>query len=67
MIRSTDRILTTHIGSLCRSPELLQFYRRSIAGESYDEAAFQEQIRAETIAAVKRQSDLGIDIPSRGG
>ncbi len=66
MIRSTDRILTTHIGSLYRSPELLQFYRRSIAGEPYDEAAFQEQIRAETIAAVKRQSDLGIDIPSDG-
>jgi 5-methyltetrahydropteroyltriglutamate--homocysteine methyltransferase len=66
MIRSTDRILTTHVGSLYRSPKLLQFYRRSITGEAYDEPAFQEQIRVETVAAVGRQSELGIDIPSDG-
>jgi 5-methyltetrahydropteroyltriglutamate--homocysteine methyltransferase len=66
MIRSTDRILSTHVGSLYRSPTLLEFYRRSIAGEPYDGAAFREQVRLETIGAVRRQSELGIDIPSDG-
>jgi 5-methyltetrahydropteroyltriglutamate--homocysteine methyltransferase len=41
-------------------------YRQSITGEAYDEAAFQEQIRIEAIAAVGRQSEVGIDIPSDG-
>jgi methionine synthase II (cobalamin-independent) len=32
MKRSTDRILTTHVGSLIRPPELLEFLKAEKAG-----------------------------------
>ena len=36
MNRSTDRILTTHVGSLIRPPELQEFLRAKQTGEPYD-------------------------------
>jgi 5-methyltetrahydropteroyltriglutamate--homocysteine methyltransferase len=66
MIRSTDRILTTHVGSLYRSSKLLEFYRELLADEPCDEGAFREQVRIEAKEALRRQADAGIDIPSDG-
>ena len=40
MKRSTDRILTTHVGSLIRPPTLQDFLRAKQAGKPYDEAAY---------------------------
>jgi len=37
MKRSTDRILTTHVGSLIRPPKLLEFIRARQGGQAYDE------------------------------
>ena len=37
MKRSTDRILTTHVGSLIRPPKLIEFWRAIEDGKSYDE------------------------------
>ena len=40
MKRSTDRILTTHVGSLIRPQALQEFLRAKQAGKPYDEAAY---------------------------
>jgi 5-methyltetrahydropteroyltriglutamate--homocysteine methyltransferase len=38
MQRSTDKILTTHVGSLIRPEDLLTYIKPLQAGEPYDEA-----------------------------
>lgn len=38
MKRSTDRILTTHVGSLIRPAPLQEFLRAKQAGKSYDKS-----------------------------
>jgi len=66
VIRSSDRILTTHVGSLYRSPQLLEMYRRKLNDEPCDEAEFQSLILQETKSAVRLQAEIGIDIPADG-
>ena len=41
MKRSTDRILTTHVGSLARPEELLDLMRSRALGEPYDDQAYE--------------------------
>ncbi|HEX4113264.1 MAG TPA: cobalamin-independent methionine synthase II family protein [Stellaceae bacterium] len=66
MKRSTDRILTTHVGSLIRPPALISFILAKMEGADYDRAAY-ERILAESVALiVKEQADHGIDIVSDG-
>jgi 5-methyltetrahydropteroyltriglutamate--homocysteine methyltransferase len=45
MQRSTDRILTTHAGSLARPADLLAMVRAREAGQPYDHAAFAARVR----------------------
>ena len=66
MQRSTDRILTTHVGSLVRPPALLDFILRQIAGLPYDQAAFEATLRQSVKEVVARQAEVGIDVPSDG-
>lgn len=66
MKRSTDRILTTHVGSLIRPPELQEFLRAVQGGKPYDEAAYQRCLTDTVAAVVKQQADTGIDVPSDG-
>jgi 5-methyltetrahydropteroyltriglutamate--homocysteine methyltransferase len=40
MKRSTERILTTHAGSLARPADLREMVRAKDAGQPYDDAAF---------------------------
>ena len=40
MKRSTERILTTHVGSLVRPPQVLQAILAKVSHQPYDEAAF---------------------------
>jgi 5-methyltetrahydropteroyltriglutamate--homocysteine methyltransferase len=64
--RSDKRILTTHVGSLIRPPELIQFLRARRNREAYDEAAYQRCL-ADTVAEiVRRQAETGIDVVSDG-
>ncbi|HEV7663102.1 MAG TPA: cobalamin-independent methionine synthase II family protein [Chloroflexota bacterium] len=56
MKRSTERILTTHVGSLPRPPELVQ----SSNGQSDD------ALRRAVADVVRQQAAVGIDIPSDG-
>jgi 5-methyltetrahydropteroyltriglutamate--homocysteine methyltransferase len=66
MKRSTDRILTTHVGSLIRPKELQDFLRLKQAGKPYDEAAYQACLKQSVAAVVKRQAEAGVDVVSDG-
>jgi 5-methyltetrahydropteroyltriglutamate--homocysteine methyltransferase len=66
MPQNTDRILTTHVGSLIRPPKLIEFWRAIENGKTYDEATF-EACLAESVAdVVRQQAEVGIDIVSDG-
>jgi 5-methyltetrahydropteroyltriglutamate--homocysteine methyltransferase len=59
-------IATTHVGSLPRSPTLLGMMLDRARGKPFDAAAIAEQLRADVMAIVRRQAELGIDIVSDG-
>jgi 5-methyltetrahydropteroyltriglutamate--homocysteine methyltransferase len=66
MIRSDTRILTTHVGSLVRPPELRSFLEHQRDGRPYDEGAYQQCLRDCVADVVQKQSDAGIDVVSDG-
>jgi 5-methyltetrahydropteroyltriglutamate--homocysteine methyltransferase len=63
--RSTDRILTTHIGSLPRPAGLLDAARARAAGRG-DEQAYARLLRDAVHDVVHRQLDVGLDIIDDG-
>src|SRR2546430_6263557 len=63
---STERILTTHTGSLARPPELVRLLSDRAEGRFVDEAAFRAGVRSAIALAVRRQVAAGIDIVSDG-
>jgi 5-methyltetrahydropteroyltriglutamate--homocysteine methyltransferase len=65
MNRSTDRILTTHVGSLPRPPDLLELLQAD-GGALLDQPANGIRLRDAVKAIVKQQMDLGIDIIDDG-
>ncbi len=66
MKRSSDRILTTHTGSLPRPPALLELIRSAEAGELADRPAFATAVREAVADTVRRQVASGIDVVSDG-
>jgi 5-methyltetrahydropteroyltriglutamate--homocysteine methyltransferase len=66
MKTSSDHILTSHVGSLPRPDELIAANRAREAGEVTDESRFQENLRAAVAQVVRRQRELGIDVPGDG-
>ncbi|HEX3413422.1 MAG TPA: hypothetical protein VHT00_17040, partial [Stellaceae bacterium] len=66
MKTSSDHILTSHVGSLPRPDDLIAANRAREAGEATDEDVFQEKLRGAVAAVVRRQQELGIDIPGDG-
>ena len=64
--QNTDRIQTTHIGSLPRPHRLLDVMKAKYSGEPYDEAAFAAALRTAVADVVRRQVDCGIDIVTDG-
>src|SRR5215472_3409387 len=66
MRTSTDHILTSHVGSLPRPDDLIGANRAREAGEPVDEGQFQERLRAAVADVVRRQRDIGIDVPGDG-
>ena len=66
MIRSTDRILTTHVGSLPRSPQLIEAMAKLERDELKDRAIFDAQVDEAVKAIVRKQAELGIDIVDDG-
>ena len=66
MKRSTERILTTHTGSLPRPPDLLAMLEAVDAGTLSDGAAFEARVRRATKDIVTQQADAGVDIVNDG-
>ena len=66
MKRSTDRILTTHVGSLPRPADLLDTVRAKEEGKPIDEKAHAARLRAAVADVVRKQIYLGIDIVDDG-
>ena len=66
MKRSTDRILTTHTGSLPRPPELLEALVRRDRGEAIDDDALAAQVRAAVADSVRRQTEAGVAVVNDG-
>jgi 5-methyltetrahydropteroyltriglutamate--homocysteine methyltransferase len=66
MKRSTDRILTTHVGSLARPGDLLDLMKARAAGGPNDEATFGSRVKGAVADSVRAQLDSGIDVVSDG-
>ncbi len=65
MRASLDHILTSHAGSLPRPDDLIEAWAQA-AGGTIDQAAFAGKLRASVTEVVRRQKDLGIDLPGDG-
>lgn len=61
-----NRILTTHVGSLPRSQEVVDFIFARERAEPYDQAAFDSCMAAAVSETVRKQVQAGIDIVSDG-
>jgi 5-methyltetrahydropteroyltriglutamate--homocysteine methyltransferase len=66
MKRSSDRILTTHAGSLARPPELLDLMQAKETGQPYDHEAFASEVRRAVEDRVKHQAESGVDVVTDG-
>jgi 5-methyltetrahydropteroyltriglutamate--homocysteine methyltransferase len=66
MKTSTDRILTTHVGSLPRPQEVVDVLFQQDRGENYDPARFDKVVRAGVLQVLKNQEENGVDIVSDG-
>ena len=66
MRRSTERILTTHAGSLPREEDLGAMIRSKAQGEAIDAAAFSARVKKAVGDVVRRQAEAGIDVASDG-
>jgi 5-methyltetrahydropteroyltriglutamate--homocysteine methyltransferase len=66
MKRSSERILTTHTGSLPRPEALVAMLKAKEAGELADRAGFERAVKAAVAEAVRKQAEAGIDIVNDG-
>ena len=66
MLRSEDRILTTHTGSLPRPSALTGLYVRRSRGEAIDAAELDRVGKAAVREVVAKQIAAGIDVPNNG-
>jgi 5-methyltetrahydropteroyltriglutamate--homocysteine methyltransferase len=63
---STERILTTHVGSLPRSQEIFELVFAQERGETLDETAFKAALAKAVKEVVRKQFEAGVDIVSDG-
>ena len=66
MKRSTERILTTHVGSLVRPPGLMELMRAKENAQAYDQQELAARVRNAVREVVQKQVEAGVDIPSDG-
>jgi 5-methyltetrahydropteroyltriglutamate--homocysteine methyltransferase len=66
MKRSTERILTTHVGSLPRPPDLLTMIQAKEQGTAFDADAFAARVKSAVAEVVEKQAAAGIDIVADG-
>ena len=66
MKRSTNRILTTHVGSLPRPEDLREMILQKQQGERVNEGIFAARVKSAVAEVVTRQAEAGIDIMADG-
>ncbi len=66
MKRSTDRILTTHTGSLPRDPRIFRLIAAREKGEPASQEVFDATAREVIRATVDRQLEIGLDVINDG-
>jgi len=66
MRHSTDRILTSHAGSLIRPPEVVDFETARQRGEEIDEEAYEKALALAVADVVRKQVEAGIDVVDDG-
>ena len=66
MKRSTERILTTHTGSLPRPDDLLPLIKAAEAGKAVDVPNFDARVRSAVAEVVRKQVDAGVDVVNDG-
>ena len=66
MKRSTERILTTHVGSLARPDALVPILKAKDRGQPYDRDAYAKLVREAVTDVVRRQTEAGIDVITDG-
>ena len=62
----SGRIGTTQAGSLPRPDDLIELNRARQAGAGVDEEGYQRRLEAAVADVVRRQRDIGIDLPGDG-
>ncbi len=63
---STERILTTHVGSLPRPPQVVEWLLKKERAEQFDAGGFARAMRQGVRDIVARQAEVGIDVVSDG-
>ncbi len=66
MKRSSDRILTTHAGSLPRPSDLLEMIQAKSSGRPYDQDGYTTRVRTAVREIVRKQAELGLDVVDDG-
>ena len=66
MRTNSNRVLTSHVGSLPRPEGLIKWNYAFLKGESVNEDTFQTQLRDAVAEVVRKQKKIGIDIPNDG-
>lgn len=66
MTRSTERFLTTFVGSLARPADLIETLKAKESDQSYNHETFDTQVRGAVAEAVRRQVEAGVDVVSDG-
>jgi 5-methyltetrahydropteroyltriglutamate--homocysteine methyltransferase len=64
--QNTDRIQTTHIGSLPRPHAVLDLMKAKLAGQPYDRKVYDATIAKAVADSVRKQVECGIDIVTDG-
>jgi 5-methyltetrahydropteroyltriglutamate--homocysteine methyltransferase len=63
---SKDRYITTHVGSMLRSPEIVDYNAKIAGGQPYDKAGYEATLKKDVAEVVKNQANCGIDVVSDG-
>lgn len=66
MKQSTERFLTTHVGSMIRPPKIAEYFRAEAAKEPVDTPAFEAELSTAVAEVVQKQAACGVDVVSDG-
>jgi 5-methyltetrahydropteroyltriglutamate--homocysteine methyltransferase len=64
--QNSDRIQTTHIGSLPRPHDLLDIMKAKLNKQPYDESKYQRLLTKAVADTIRKQADCGIDFVTDG-